>query len=143
MKSLRARFPALRSPDYNWFLSVLFPGDELKILPYNRVVKDLNGLTDDELRGALSRYSLIGAVLLLLVVLHFALRPGQVVEVSNEWGFMLEQAARQAWPHLLLVGHPGKMAKLAEGHWETHSSQSPSVLPLSDSTVEGHLSSPS
>jgi uncharacterized protein (DUF1015 family) len=30
------------SENYNWFLSVLFPGDELKILPYNRAVKDLN-----------------------------------------------------------------------------------------------------
>lgn len=29
--------------NYNWFLSVLFPGNELKILPYNRAVKDLNG----------------------------------------------------------------------------------------------------
>ncbi len=29
--------------DYNWFLSVLFPGNELNILPYNRVVKDLQG----------------------------------------------------------------------------------------------------
>jgi uncharacterized protein (DUF1015 family) len=28
--------------NYNWFLSVLFPGHELNILPYNRVVKDLN-----------------------------------------------------------------------------------------------------
>ena len=34
--------------DYNWFLSVLFPGNELKILPYNRAVKDLKGLTKDE-----------------------------------------------------------------------------------------------
>lgn len=31
--------------DYNWFLCVLFPGSELRILPYNRAVKDLNGLT--------------------------------------------------------------------------------------------------
>lgn len=29
--------------NYNWFLCVLFPASELKILPYNRVVKDLNG----------------------------------------------------------------------------------------------------
>ncbi len=29
---------------YNWFLSVLFPASQLQILPYNRVVKDLNGL---------------------------------------------------------------------------------------------------
>ncbi len=33
--------------DYNWFLSVLFPGDELNILPYNRVVTDLNGLSKE------------------------------------------------------------------------------------------------
>ena len=30
--------------DYNWFLCVLFPASELKILPYNRIVADLNGL---------------------------------------------------------------------------------------------------
>jgi uncharacterized protein (DUF1015 family) len=33
--------------EFNVFLSVLFPEDELKILPYNRVVKDLNGMTKD------------------------------------------------------------------------------------------------
>ncbi len=32
--------------EYNYFLSVLFPSDELKILDYNRVVKDLNGLSE-------------------------------------------------------------------------------------------------
>lgn len=32
--------------EFNYFLSVLFPDDELKILPYNRVVKDLNGLSE-------------------------------------------------------------------------------------------------
>lgn len=31
--------------EYNYFLSVLFSADELKILDYNRVVKDLNGYT--------------------------------------------------------------------------------------------------
>ncbi|MEM8953753.1 MAG: DUF1015 family protein [Verrucomicrobiota bacterium] len=30
--------------NYNWFLNVLFPASQLKILPYNRIVKDLNGL---------------------------------------------------------------------------------------------------
>jgi uncharacterized protein (DUF1015 family) len=30
-------------------LSVIFPNDEMQILDYNRVVKDLNGLTDDQL----------------------------------------------------------------------------------------------
>ncbi len=34
--------------EYHWFLSVVFPASELKILPYNRVVKDLNGLSKEE-----------------------------------------------------------------------------------------------
>lgn len=32
--------------EYNYFLSVLFPADELKILDYNRVIRDLNGLSE-------------------------------------------------------------------------------------------------
>src|SRR5689334_20768167 len=40
--------------EYNWFLAVLFPADELGILPYNRVVKDLNGLDGAELRARLA-----------------------------------------------------------------------------------------
>lgn len=34
--------------EFNYFLSVLFPENELKILPYYRVVKDLNGYTAEE-----------------------------------------------------------------------------------------------
>ena len=34
--------------DYNWFLCVLFPASELKILPYNRIVFDLNGRAPTE-----------------------------------------------------------------------------------------------
>ena len=33
---------------YNYFLSVIFPHDQMQILDYNRVVKDLNGLSKDE-----------------------------------------------------------------------------------------------
>jgi uncharacterized protein (DUF1015 family) len=33
---------------YNWFLTVLFPAGQLKILPYNRVVFDLNGQSQEE-----------------------------------------------------------------------------------------------
>ncbi|MDF2887765.1 MAG: hypothetical protein K0R23_2150 [Lacrimispora sp.] len=33
--------------EFNFFLSVLFPDDQLMILPYNRVVKDLNGLSQE------------------------------------------------------------------------------------------------
>lgn len=35
--------------EFNFFLSVLFPSDELKIMDYNRVIKDLNGLSEEEL----------------------------------------------------------------------------------------------
>lgn len=34
--------------EYNFFLSVLFPASELFIMDYNRVVKDLNGHSEDE-----------------------------------------------------------------------------------------------
>lgn len=34
--------------EYNFFLSVLFAADELAIMDYNRVVKDMNGLSDEE-----------------------------------------------------------------------------------------------
>ena len=39
--------------EFNWFLSVLFPSDELEILACNRVVLDHNGLSDDELLNLL------------------------------------------------------------------------------------------
>lgn len=34
--------------EFNYFLSVLFPDEELMIMDYNRVVKDLNGMTPEE-----------------------------------------------------------------------------------------------
>ena len=43
-----------RNPDhtgeepYNWFLVVLFPHDQMQILDYNRVIKDLGGLSSEE-----------------------------------------------------------------------------------------------
>lgn len=46
---------ALANPDdlgteeYNFFMAVCFPDNQLTIIDYNRVVKDLNGLTEEEL----------------------------------------------------------------------------------------------
>ena len=34
--------------EYNYFMAVAFPASHLKIIDYNRVVKDLNGLTSEE-----------------------------------------------------------------------------------------------
>ena len=39
--------------EFNYFLSVVFPADQLTILSYNRVVKDLNGLTEKAFLGSL------------------------------------------------------------------------------------------
>ena len=39
---------------FNYFLAVLFPEDQLMIMPYNRVVKDLNGITEEEFLTAVS-----------------------------------------------------------------------------------------
>ncbi|MFH2004117.1 MAG: DUF1015 family protein [Bacteroidota bacterium] len=36
------------SEDYNFFIGVLFPACQLNILPYNRVVTDLNGMSESE-----------------------------------------------------------------------------------------------
>jgi uncharacterized protein (DUF1015 family) len=39
--------------DYNYFLTVIFPDSQLQILAYNRIVKDLNGLSTSEFLDAL------------------------------------------------------------------------------------------
>ncbi len=48
-------------PDYTWdeefnyFMAVIFPDNQLKIMDYNRVVKDLNGLSSEELLSKLEK----------------------------------------------------------------------------------------
>lgn len=42
------------SESYNFFMAVHFPDDQLQIIDYNRVVKDLNGLSQEELLEKLS-----------------------------------------------------------------------------------------
>ncbi|MGH7579796.1 MAG: DUF1015 domain-containing protein [Gemmatimonadales bacterium] len=55
-QELRARNPAHRGhEEYNWFLAVLFPSDQLRILPYNRVVRDLEGQTPSQVLLRLGR----------------------------------------------------------------------------------------
>lgn len=41
--------------DYNYFLTVIFPDSQLQILAYNRIVKDLNGMSKDEFLEAVRR----------------------------------------------------------------------------------------
>ena len=41
--------------EFNYFLSVLFPDEQLKILDYNRVIKDLNGYSEEEFISQLKK----------------------------------------------------------------------------------------
>ncbi len=41
--------------EYNYFLAVCFPDNQLNIMDYNRVVKDLNGLSDSDFLTALEK----------------------------------------------------------------------------------------
>jgi len=41
--------------EYNYFLAVCFPDNQLNIIDYNRVVKDLNGLSDEQFLEALKK----------------------------------------------------------------------------------------
>lgn len=43
----------VRSPEADWFIAVAFPDNQMQILPYNRVVKDLAGYTADTFLEAL------------------------------------------------------------------------------------------
>lgn len=40
--------------EFNYYLAVIFPSDQLKIMDYNRVVKDLNGMTSEEFMNKLA-----------------------------------------------------------------------------------------
>jgi len=61
-KQRRSENPSHRGDEeYNWFLAVLFPSDQLRILPYNRVVRDLGGRTAAELLEALARIGRVSA----------------------------------------------------------------------------------
>ncbi|MBO6128728.1 MAG: DUF1015 domain-containing protein [Pseudobutyrivibrio sp.] len=74
------------NPDYtgkepfNYFLSVLFPDNELKIYDYNRVVKDLNGLAPEELLEELD------SVADLIETSDEAIRPGK----KGQWSMYLD-----------------------------------------------------
>ena len=59
---------------------------------------------------------------------HLSVTAEQVIEVGNEWGFLLDRLARYPFRQALLWGHPGKLAKLADGQWDTHSSRSTSAV---------------
>jgi cobalt-precorrin-5B (C1)-methyltransferase len=67
---------------------------------------------------------------------NFTLTDEQVVEISNEWGYMLDYLREYKFEYLLAMGHPGKLVKLAAGDWDTHSSRSESALGFINKTAK-------
>lgn len=63
--------------EYNYFMAVCFPANQLTIIDYNRVVKDLNGLTSAEFLAALGKNFIVelkGTAIYTPIELHnFAL----------------------------------------------------------------------
>lgn len=55
-KEKKEKNPAHRGDEeYNYFMTVIFPEDQLRIFDYNRLIKDLNGLTPAELLEKLEK----------------------------------------------------------------------------------------
>jgi uncharacterized protein (DUF1015 family) len=82
------------SEAYNYFLTVIFPGDQLAILAYNRAVHDLNGHTPESLREAIAAAFAIettddpvpqspGNVCMYLAGAWYALKPLRPVDGGN------------------------------------------------------------
>jgi uncharacterized protein (DUF1015 family) len=71
---MRGRNPGGRGDEpYESFMAVVFPHDQLKILDYNRVVKDLNGLSPEQF--------------LAKVAERFVVQPGQAVTPATTHHF--------------------------------------------------------
>jgi uncharacterized protein (DUF1015 family) len=47
-ESKETAFAFIGNEEYNFFQGVLFPDTQLRILPYNRIVRDLNGLSQED-----------------------------------------------------------------------------------------------
>lgn len=66
--------------EYNFFLSVLFPHNQMHIMDYNRVVKDLNGLSEQEFIDSLRSKFLVR---------EFARSEGYNPKVKHDFGMYL------------------------------------------------------
>ena len=80
--------------NYNWVLSVLFPGNELKILPYTRAVKDLNCNDREEF------IKKVGAIFNLKpTTIKSPTKPGQCcMYLKDQWYELTWEAAKDASP---------------------------------------------
>lgn len=81
--------------EFNYFLSVLFPDDELMIMDYNRVVKDLNGLSCNVFLDEIKRYF-------------------SVEQYDND---VLKQLDEKQWEEMLRPKCKGEVAMHMDGKW--------------------------
>jgi uncharacterized protein (DUF1015 family) len=80
-EELRKKNPdATGEEEYNFFLSVLFPHDQMYIMDYNRVVKDLNGLVEQDFIDSLRSKFLVR---------EFARSEGYNPKVKHDFGMYL------------------------------------------------------
>ncbi|MEZ5672141.1 MAG: DUF1015 family protein [Thiotrichaceae bacterium] len=77
---------AYREESYNYFLSVIFLDNQMKILDYNRVVEDLNQLTPEQLLQEISKNFTVTSS-------SSAVKPQQ----SGEFGMYLADSGINWW----------------------------------------------
>jgi len=87
--------------EYNFFLAVCFPAGQLRIMDYNRVVKDLNGMTSGEFLGKLEQYFKIAPA-------ESAVRPSR----KGEIGLYMDGCWRTLNAAPALLANPDPVCKL-------------------------------
>jgi len=78
--------------EYNYFIAVLFPAEQLKILPYNRVIKDLNGLSKEGLLDKISEKFTVEKTSNPMP----SERRSYCMYIDNEWYLLKPQASVEA-----------------------------------------------
>lgn len=58
------------------------------------------------------------------VLRHFAVADYQIIEMSNYVAEVLDRAHEMGFEHIVIAGHPGKLVKLANNEFYTHSAAS-------------------
>jgi uncharacterized protein (DUF1015 family) len=81
--TLRTANPAHTGEEaYNYFLSVIFPHHQMRILDYNRLVKDLNGLSEPEFMARIAENFMIEMAALAVKPAH----PGEFgLYLNGQW----------------------------------------------------------
>jgi uncharacterized protein (DUF1015 family) len=91
---LECRAKGTSNADSDWFLAVLFPANQLQILPYNRAIRDLNGLSKESFLAAAS-----GAFALRKESGPQPLHPGEVrMYFDGKWYQLIWQPSQNGDP---------------------------------------------